>query len=224
MGCSPFLFQKCLYMVESTGKRARNLRGFYSAIRDVEPTSIFCHLYLPLMGHHIIPPEYLNDFTYWIGETLKEKRLAEEIMSVKPESGRDIESFRSNIMEVISGYIGDRKKMPKVPAEEGFYFNRCVLAIYPTGHVASNLKGFVEVMEKAGLNSIFYHFFVSPMVFNAPVNDFSAWIAGNLGDEKLAEGIEGLDPYGYDSIELLRTDMIKLMKERIGGGGCTRES
>ncbi len=206
----PFRFQNCLYMVESTGKSARNLRGLLDAMRTVDDLSIFCHLYLPLMGHHIIPPEYLNDFTYWIGEVVGDDLLVEKVMNVHLQSPKDIGAFRDNMIRVLEEHVGGRKT-PKVAAENAFYFNRCVLVIYPTGQTASSVREFVDVFEDIGLNSMFYHMFVSPMVFDAPVNDFSRWVGDVMGYPEVAEGLERLDPYGYDSLEQLKEDIFELI-------------
>lgn len=207
----PFVFQKSLFLVELTGRRVHTLEEFADALEDLEDMTLFCHLVLPLMGHHLIPPEYDDDFSYWVGGILREKPLAERMMALVEDRLTDLASFRHDLGSVIREHIASHPTAGSLRDDLGFFFNRVDIVVYPTGYQAATLAEFTDLLGDIDVNSMFYHFHVSQLLFSAGSNDFSRWLSAELGENELAERINTLDPFGYDNLEQLRDDILAII-------------
>lgn len=207
----PFVFQKSLFLVELTGRRVHTLEEFADALADLDNMTLFCHLVLPLMGHHLIPPEYDDDFSYWVGGILREKPLAERMMALVEDRLTDLASFRSDLESLIREHLAAHPTAGSLRDDLGFFFNRVDIVVYPTGPQAVTLSEFTELLAKIDVNSMFYHFHVSQLLFSAESNDFSRWLAAELGETRIAQQIDALDPFGYDNLEQLRDDILAIL-------------
>ena len=67
-------------------------------------------------------------------------------------------------------------------------------------------------LERVTLNSIHFHMFEARLRLEKRTNDFSLWLATQLGREKLAEKIAKLDPYSQTD-ESLRSAILKLVHD-----------
>ncbi len=215
----PFVFQNGIYLVELTGKKARNLKEFLEEIKNIDEHTFFYHMYHSMLKFHHIISEYHNDFAYWLDKTLHEDVLAEKIASIHVDEYRDVEDFRNDLVTMIEEHI--EKHGMKVQSlgeyeESDFHFKKAITVVQPTKYSASNLEEFLECLKNVRAEVIFYHFIESRLrlahekgVFK---DDFTRWISETLEVNELADEISNLNPFGY-TIEGLRKKLIQLVEK-----------
>jgi hypothetical protein len=79
--------------------------------------------------------------------------------------------------------------------------------------VASNLEEFANHLPRCTNSSTFFHFFEARLRLERKTNDFSAWLA-DLGERRLADDIDRLDPYSM-TLEELRQKIYVLCRRRL---------
>jgi septum formation topological specificity factor MinE len=211
-----FVFQNGIYLVELTGKKARNLQEFLDTIKVIDPASLFYHLYHSLLEYHFVIPEYYNDFAYWLDSILQEKALAEKIAALNVFQYFDIEKLREEIIRMLEEYIHADNRFSGVKNEaHAFHFKKSITVVLPTKYSARNLREFYECINKVKAEIIFYHFFESRLRLGQEKgiykDDFSVWIADSLGLVDLAEEIANTDPFGY-TLEGIRKELVKIIE------------
>lgn len=101
-----------------------------------------------------------------------------------------------------------------------FEIKDCTLLTRMSGLApACNLRELRDRMALCSLNVIYHHFCETLLVpsFNYPDyrNDLAVWARHHLRDEVLGERLGIIDPYGFASLEELRTVIIDILDERI---------
>ena len=100
-----------------------------------------------------------------------------------------------------------------------FRFYDYTILISPTGQKASNLKEFLDIIERVEDNVIFHHLYQSHAECGQETgefpNDFANWSAYELEDTALAEKLAIFNPYDYKTIEKAREVLIEIIEEHI---------
>ncbi len=208
---SPFVFFKARYIVELTGKRAANLQDFVDYLQTANKSSIFYHIYHPLLDSHLVPYEFPNDFSYWFSDTLQDKDLAEQVADFElPESG-GLESVRRILLSRIERALRDRIMYDVRPGSE-FNFLNCRVVVIPTGIVAKNVDELADGISEASELSIFYHMVTSRLFRESRYDDFSQWIIQNSTDTELAEDIRAIDPTTHVNVKSIQQEVMKIFQ------------
>lgn len=212
----PFRFFTRLNLTELTGLRATNLTQLLDLIKEVPGACIYHHTHRFLQQHIYLSPEPPNDFAYWVSSVLGEDELAEKLASIDTIQYSTIRSLREKIILTIEDYLNTNptSKMKFASGGEKFYFMKSVSFVIPTNYIASDLKEFIEILEKITVDSIYYHIFEARLRLEKETNDFSNWIETSIGDKRLADELGRLDPYTC-TIDDLRKAIIKKIKKRI---------
>lgn len=87
-----FYFAETISITFHVGIRVSNLAEFYSAIRHIDPGSIYYHFYEARVRHGT------DDFSTWFEDVLDKKDLAEAIRAIDPFM-HAIEGIRARIVE-----------------------------------------------------------------------------------------------------------------------------
>ncbi len=214
----PFRFYTRLNLPELTGVKAFTLGQLADAIRQVPGSSIYHHTHRFLQQHQYLSPEPPNDFAFWVNGALGEDDLGERLASIDTIQFSAIRALREKIALTIEEYLKERPlaKLKFAREDEAFHFIKSVSFVLPTKHVVSDLKQFVDTLEKITNDSIYFHIFEARLRLEKGTNDFSNWIESSLGDKELADEIAQFDPYTY-TLEELRNTLIKVIKEKISG-------
>jgi len=100
-----------------------------------------------------------------------------------------------------------------------FVVKDCALIPISTGLRASNLSEFKLALGSAPAECVYHHFWGALLQprFDDPEfkNDFAVWVYRDLRDEVLAESLAIIDPVDYNDLEVLRTEIIDLIEQRI---------
>jgi hypothetical protein len=207
---SPFEFLKARYIVELTGKRATNLQDFLDYLRIADPSSIFYHIYHPLLDSHLVPYEFPNDLSYWFSDTLHDKDLAEEVGIDLPDTG-GLEAVRQVLLSRIERALRERITYDVRPGSE-FNFVNCRVIVLPTGQTARNLDELADNISEASELSIFYHMVTSRLFKGSSYDDFSDWILRNTSDTELAEEIRAVDPTTHVNVKSIQQEVVKILQ------------
>lgn len=103
---------------------------------------------------------------------------------------------------------------------EPFLVKDCTLLIRMSGlSPAFNLRELRDRIACCSPDVIYHHFCETLLAptFDYPDfrNDFAVWVKRQLEENVLAERLGVIDPYGYPSMERLRTDVLDILDERI---------
>jgi hypothetical protein len=216
----PFEFLKARYLVGLTGRKARNLKEFMEILKDAEDTTLFYHIYHPLLESHLVPPEYPNDFSFWFADSLQNTDLAEEIANIEfVESG--FEQLKRTLIRKLELHSQDVIAKENVIPGNEFHFLRCNIIVYKTGIFARNLDELIDHIADCSELSLFYHLVTSRVFRGSKMDDFSEWIVQNTKEEDLAERIRRIDPTTYSSVNDIHIDLMQTISKYFGRTAST---
>lgn len=93
-----FYFSETITIVFHAGIQARNLSEFLTAIRYIDPGSIYYHFYEARIRHGT------DDFSAWFEDALKKKALADTIRAIDPFM-HTTEGIRQHIIETVEKQV-----------------------------------------------------------------------------------------------------------------------
>ncbi len=208
----PFEFMQCISILKSTAKRAKNLRELRDLIATVSEESIFHHTCQYFLKGRI--REYTNDFAHWVGESLEESALAEQLSSIDPYEFKDISELRTALLTVVDNYLENFPEPREALAGEEFYFNETITIVFPARIRARNLAEFLIAIRYIDGASIYYHFYEARTRLGGGIDDFSKWFDEVLGEQELAKKLWAIDPFMH-SIEGIREHIMEIVDEKV---------
>src|SRR4030043_2060997 len=107
---------------------------------------------------------------------------------------------------------------PKI-AEHPFLFTGCWERREMGGRSARDEQQLLEAIEEIPSDSLSYHthsFFLRHKYIAGPYpNDFATWAAIQVRDRVLGEKLGILDPYDFENLEVLRTEIVNIIDEHL---------
>jgi hypothetical protein len=210
----PFVFKTQMSLVEMTGLRASDLSEFCFHLKNVPESCIYYHTHHFLQQHQFLTPEPPNDFAYWVANILQEDTVGERLAAIDTVQFDTLEDLRGALVSAIDEHLTAHKTMRQAPEGEEFHFMKSMLFALPTGRWAYDLKEFLDGLKEVSVGCLYNHIFAGRLRPPLGVNDFSDWFERSLAEGKLAQKIEGLDPYTF-TMEGLRRKMIDLIEKRL---------
>lgn len=210
----PFRFYGSLQITEPTGLMARNLQELSATLKTVPISVVNYHTHHFLLQHQYLSPEPANDFGHWVSDALGNEMVGESLASVDTYEFGNLEDLRQRLVGIMDecnarGIAGHN-------AAEGreFFFLKAVTVVFPLPYVAYDLRQFIEALKNVSPGSLFYHVFESKLRLGQGLNDFSAWLEKQLGEQELAASVARVNPYTY-TLGGLRTYLIHLLEKRL---------
>lgn len=212
----PFHFYTLHNLTYLTGRKAQNLAELLAGIREASKESVYYHTHQFLEQHEFLSPEPPNDFAYWITNVLQDDVLGEQVGGIDLREYHSLEMMQGKIIEVIEYAIqSDPDRAHRnVPAGEEFHFMKAQSFVFPTPYIAHSLVEFRDCLKQVTIFSVYYHMFEAWLRTEQSASDFSIWLRGSLGEEKLAGKIDKLDPY-TQPLENLQQNLIRLIEQHI---------
>jgi hypothetical protein len=207
-----FVFMQCITLLKATGKKAKTLRDLGDLIASVSAESIFHHNYQYFLKGHIL--EYTNDFSHWVGESLEESVLAEQLSNIDPYDFADIEQLREALLRAVDDYLASFPEPRDALPRDEFYFNETVTLLFPAGIQAGNLAEFLMAVRYVDASSLYYHFYDARLRLGERANDFSKWFERALGKKDLAQKILAIDPFMHN-LEGIRERIADAVEETV---------
>jgi hypothetical protein len=104
-------------------------------------------------------------------------------------------------------------------AEHPFRFTGCWELKEMVGRTARDEQQLLEAIEEIPLDSLSFHthsFFLRHKYIAGPYpNDFATWAAIQVRDRVLGEKLGILDPYDFESLEALRSEIVNIIDEHL---------
>lgn len=104
-------------------------------------------------------------------------------------------------------------------AESPFRFVSCMELREILGKRAMDEQRLLEIIEEAPPDSIYYHtnsyYLRHPYSQGLFPNDFATWVALHAQDRVLGERLGVLDPFEFDDIEQLRSEIVAIIGEHL---------
>ena len=104
-------------------------------------------------------------------------------------------------------------------AENPFLFTGCWELKEMLGRTAWDERQILEIIEEIPRDSVYYHthsFFLRHQYIAGPYpNDFATWAAIQLRDHVLGEKLGILDPFDYDNLESLRSEIVTIIDNHL---------
>lgn len=211
----PFRFYSRSHMKELTGLKAKNLRELADTLKVVPDSVIYYHTHHFLEEHHYLTPQPANDLSMWVDEALGDEVLAERLASVDTFQFASLQALRERHISIIEEQLAQAASVREAAPGDEFHFVKSISVIIPAPYEAGDIREFVEALRKLSPGSLYFHIFESRLRLGRGLNDFSAWLAGSLGEDELAQKVARLDPYTH-SLEGLRGSLIQLIEKEIG--------
>jgi hypothetical protein len=211
---NPFYFYTEMSLVEMLGRKARTIEELLEGIRIVPGSCIYHHTHKFLRQHHYLSPEPPNDFAYWTGSVFGDELLGEKLAAVDIIRFRSIRELREKFIATIEEHLRAKPEEHSVFSGYEFHFMKARSFVLKTGHVAGTLQDFLDIIKIIDAHSLYFHMFEARIRLERADNDFSYWLASELGENDLARRIAQLDPYTM-TLEGLRKKIVNLTGERI---------
>jgi hypothetical protein len=213
---NPFWFRECFLMPMPIGRKAVNLRELLQALRELDESVLYYHIFQSRLAITQPAEEYPNEFALWAANALQDATLAEKLSSFDPFDYENLAQLRQSVVDILEEYLWD---IPYVPwARSGFEFHFCEAStvVMRSQICAHTLLEFCQSLRQVGLDSLFYHFFEARWRLGVhKVDDFSFWIENNFGLPELVAAIRGIDIYFY-SLKEIRDTLLGLIHQQLG--------
>ena len=210
----PFRFFTRLCLTSLTGLKARSLHELLGHLEAAHDPVIYQHTYRFLRQHQYLVPEPPNDFAYWVGNILGDEGLGEQLAAVDTIRFDSLEDLKSVLVETIRRHVAGRANGAEVPEGKEFHFMKAIRFSVPTAHEARDLAEFARCLKRVSPSSLYLHLFEALLRPPAGVNDFAAWLQGELDEPALARKVSSLDPYTH-TLEGLRSTLITMVERRL---------
>lgn len=211
----PFQFFTVSYLTRIGNLHASTLRELRSGLENCSEESIFYHTYQSLGRHHFLTEGFSNDFAQWALSSARFGRLAESIAAVDIRNYLQLKDLRRDLLWIVDDYCRSAASDAERTALEPFYFCESMEVTLPLPWEAHTLEEFRQCMERLSHGSFQFHFLVSRLRLQLRTNDFSLWLAEQLGLEALAHRINQIDVY-TNTLDSARARLAAMIDRDLG--------
>jgi hypothetical protein len=191
----PFRFFTAAYLTRVGNQRAKNLCELRDGIDSCGDGSIFYHTFQSLGRHHFLTEGFSNDFAQWALAACNRPELAERLAGLDIRDYLSLAALRADLRRVVSDYCESHEQQAGQTAFQPFYFCEAIEVTVPLGWEAGTLGEFREGLARLSHTSLYFHFISSRLRLHLRTNDFSHWLANDLGLESLAQRVNRVDIY-----------------------------
>lgn len=192
---TPFEFFTVSYLTRVGNLSARNVNELLAGLQHSSDESVFYHAYQTLGTHHYLTEGFSNDFAQWALADAKRDGLAEQLAALDIRDYCSIAALREDLCRVVHTFCQEHPDYAKQTALEPFFFCESVEVKLPLGLSAATLEEFRRGVAHLSHSSFYFHFISSRLRLDLRTNDFSLWLAENLGLPQLAEKVNHIDIY-----------------------------
>jgi hypothetical protein len=214
IAAQPFQFVAATYLTRIGNQKTRNLLDLRQGLETCSDASIFYHTFQSLGRHHFLTEGFSNDFAQWVLAACNRPRLAEQLASLDIRDYIAVGDLRRDLQQVVAVYCEAHPEEAQQVAFEDFFFCEAIEVSVPLGMEARTLEEFRRGLEQLGHASFHFHFISSRLRLQLRTNDFSLWLADNLGLELLAQRINRIDIY-TNTIEGAKAKMLALIDKEL---------
>jgi hypothetical protein len=212
-----FEFSTVAYLTRIGNQSAGTLARFLSGLEECSDASIFHHTYQTLGSHHFLTENFSNDFAQWVLTDANRNDLAEQLAALDIRDYTSIAALRDDLCRIVRDYCQAYPQLADQSALDPFYFCESVEVTFPLGVAASTLDEFRSGIENLSHSSFYFHFISSRLRLQLRTNDFSYWLANDLGLDTLAASVNRIDIY-TNTLDSARSKMLRLIDRELRKG------
>ena len=206
----PFEFFTVAPLTRVGNQVAETLAGLHSGLEECSDASIFHHTFQTLGSHHFLTEGFSNDFAQWVLTATNRRELAEQLAALDIRDYLTIAELRSDLRRSVGTYCASYPQFADQAALERFWFCESREVSVPLNRSASTLEDFQAGVEHMSHASFYFHFIASRMRLHLRTNDFSLWLATELGLDQLAASVNRIDIY-TNTLDSARTQLVRLL-------------
>jgi len=211
---TPFEFKSAALLLFIERERATNIDELLQALRSCPEESIFQHTFRTLEEHHFLKEGFSNDFAHWAYTELGEVGLGERLASLDVREFTSLRALRERLVQIVEEFAAWSPKSRERTAGAPFYFCSSKIIVLPRQQLAANLAEFVAGLKQVSVHSIHYHFIEARLRRKLESNDFSIWLARDLGMEQEAERLNRIDIY-TSTLDGVRRKIIQILQSAV---------
>lgn len=210
----PFRFVTASYLTRIGNQRAASLLELREGLHACSEDSIFYHTFQSLGRHHFLTEGFSNDFAQWALTACNRPELAERLASLDIRDYVSLVDLRRDLGQCVGDYCDGHSFEAKQTAFEPFYFCETVEEEALVGPECWTLEEFCQNLQQAGHASLQFHFLTSRLRLHLRTNDFSEWLAQELGLRTLSRLTERIDIY-TNTLDSAREQILGLARREV---------
>jgi uncharacterized protein DUF5752 len=208
---TPFQFVTASYLVRIGNQKSTSLLDLQHDIENCSDASIFYHTFQSLGRHHFLTEGFSNDFAEWVFSACNRPALAEQLASLDIRDYVSLADLRGDLRRIVGDYCHACPREAQQSAFESFYFCETLEEEVSLELEAWTLPEFRDGLNRLGHASLQFHFITSRLRLRLRSNDFSQWLAKELGLKDLGRQVDQIDVY-TNTLDSVRTRMIELIE------------
>ncbi|RII27168.1 MAG: hypothetical protein CXR31_07910 [Geobacter sp.] len=191
----PFRVSDCTLLTSMSGLPAAvNLRELRDRIAICSADVLYHHFCETPMVPFFDNPDYRNDFAVWSKLHLSDRVLAERIGIIDPYLVDDIETLRSQVLDIIDERLSEIQVVPTALPGSEFYFLEATTVVFDAGTVIEHPTGLRNAILNMTNSSIYFHFLEAKRRPPVCIDDFSVWLADWGSDfEQAIQSLRSID-------------------------------
>jgi hypothetical protein len=209
-----FQFVTASYLVRIGNQESSSLLDLQHGIKGCSDASIFYHTFQSLGRHHFLTEGFSNDFAEWVFSACNRPAVAEQLASLDIRDYVSLADLRGDLRRIVGDYCQASPREAAQAAFEPFFFCETVEEEVPLGFEAGTLEEFRDGLKGLGHASMQFHFITSRLRLHLRSNDFSQWLAKELGLNELGRQVDQIDVY-TNTLDGVRTRMINLIDREL---------
>jgi uncharacterized protein DUF5752 len=206
----PFEFFTVARLTRVGNQVAETLAELHSGLEQCSDASIFHHTFQTLGSHHFLTEGFSNDFAQWVLTAANHKELAEQLAALDIRDYVSIAELRSDLRRIVDTYCESSPERANQTTLEPFWFCEGLEVSVPLNRSASTLEELQAGIERMSHASFYFHFVSSRMRLHLGTNDFSHWLASELGRPQLAASVNRIDIY-TNTLDSARAKVVALL-------------
>jgi hypothetical protein len=210
MAETPFEFFAVSYLTRIGNQSAGTIGELLQGLLQCSDASIFHHTFQTLGAHHFLTENFSNDFAQWAMADANRDDLGEQLASLDVRDYVSLAALREDLCRMVGDYCAAFPEFANQAALDRFYFCEGVRVTVPLGFKAETLDEFRQGIERLSHAGFYFHFISSRLRLQLQTNDFSYWLADELGLKTLAESVNHIDIY-TNTLEGTRAKMLRLI-------------
>lgn len=212
----PFEFFTVAPLTRVGNEVVETLSGLRDGLEQCSDASIFHHTFQTLGRHHFLTEGFSSDFAQWVLTATNRRELAEQLASLDIGDYLSIAELRSDLRRIVASYCELFPQFATQTALERFWFCEGLEVAVPLNRSASTLEELQAGVEQMSHASFYFHFISSRMRLHLRTNDFSLWLARELGLEHLAASVNRIDIY-TNTLDSARATVVQLLAREAKG-------
>jgi hypothetical protein len=210
----PFDFYTVAALTRVGNQIATTLSELHTGLQNCTDASIFHHTFQTLGSHHFLTEGFSNDFAQWVLTATNRSELAEQLASLDVRDYLSIAELRTDLSRIVGDYCASHESIVTQSALEPFWFCEGLEVNAPLDRSAATLEEFGAGLEQLSHAAFYFHFISSRMRLQLRTNDFSLWLANELGLASLAERVNRIDIY-TNTLDGARAAMLRLISREV---------